>query len=324
MARILVVEDEKDLQEVLSYNLREAGHPDRGAATGGTASRQSPAPPRPGAARPHAPGRLRHRDVPALKGDRDDQGRPHRHGDRQGRRDRPRRRLRARRRRLRRQALQRARAAAAHRRRPPSRLSQPTRARRARVRRAARRSGRPPRLGRRRGGRRSPRSSSSSSSRSSIAAIACRRADPPQRRLGRSTRDIDDAHRRHARQAAAREARQRGARTSRRCAASATASRPRPITPPPRATAGPATTSHEAQHPRQAVRGVAGIDRRLRAGRRALPAAGRRGEPAPANPRQSVRPPRARRARGQRPAQYSSGSTGTRWPTSSARGHTGG
>src|SRR5262245_30403888 len=26
MARILVVEDEKDLQEVLSYNLREAGH----------------------------------------------------------------------------------------------------------------------------------------------------------------------------------------------------------------------------------------------------------------------------------------------------------
>ena len=26
MARILIVEDEKDLQEVLSYNLRQAGH----------------------------------------------------------------------------------------------------------------------------------------------------------------------------------------------------------------------------------------------------------------------------------------------------------
>jgi len=26
MARILVVEDEKDLQDVLSYNLRQAGH----------------------------------------------------------------------------------------------------------------------------------------------------------------------------------------------------------------------------------------------------------------------------------------------------------
>ena len=26
MARILVVEDEKDLQEVLAYNLRQAGH----------------------------------------------------------------------------------------------------------------------------------------------------------------------------------------------------------------------------------------------------------------------------------------------------------
>ena len=36
MARILVVEDEKDLQEVLAYNLRQAGHVATSWAPAGT------------------------------------------------------------------------------------------------------------------------------------------------------------------------------------------------------------------------------------------------------------------------------------------------
>ena len=34
MARILVIEDEKDIQEILEYNLRQAGHKVNLASTG--------------------------------------------------------------------------------------------------------------------------------------------------------------------------------------------------------------------------------------------------------------------------------------------------
>ena len=103
-------------------------------------------------------------------------------------------------------------------------------ARRARVRPAARRSRRAPRLGRRR-------------ARSTLTALEFRLLVTLLERRGRVQsrpallddvwgieRRRHDAHRRHARQAPAREARQRRAHTSRRCAASATASPPRPTT----------------------------------------------------------------------------------------------
>ena len=73
MARILVVEDEADIQEVLEYNLKRDGHDV--VLTGdrkGRPSSRARASPGPRAARSHAAGRLRHgalQDAPAGRRD---------------------------------------------------------------------------------------------------------------------------------------------------------------------------------------------------------------------------------------------------------------
>ena len=153
-SHILVVEDERDLQRVITYNLKQAGFDVVSAPDGETALRaRARGALRPGAPRPDAPRHAGDRGLPAAQAEPGDRGHPGGDGHGQGRGDRPHRRLRARRRRLRGQALQRARAHPARARHPAARRGRRTRPRSASPSACSSRSRRPPRLGRGRGGR---------------------------------------------------------------------------------------------------------------------------------------------------------------------------
>ena len=104
---ILVVDDEKDILELVTYNLQRNGYTVLTATSGDQAlalAEKKPA--RPGAARLDAPRHERHRRGPQAEGRPAHVANPDHHADRQERRDRRHRRPHAGRRRLRVQAVQ--------------------------------------------------------------------------------------------------------------------------------------------------------------------------------------------------------------------------